>query len=111
MTSFAVRYDVIFNSFPINPQYLMMWGVDSPEIVIRSKEECQPFERLRLSRRLRKIVIRSTGSGYPFEENCHAFERLELSVQNNCQPRYCSKPCTSFTRAVCDEPVKNFKLK
>ena len=31
MTSFVVRYDVIYHSFPINSQYLMMWGVDSPE--------------------------------------------------------------------------------
>ena len=48
--------------------------------------------------RSRKSVIRSNGSGYPFEENVirsnvwsYSFERLELSAQNNCQPRYCSK--------------------
>ena len=31
MMSFVVPYDVIYHSFPINSQYLMMWGVDSPE--------------------------------------------------------------------------------
>ena len=76
-------------------------------LAIHSKENCHPFERLRLSGRSRKIVIRSNdsgyllekivilsnGSGYPFEKNRHPFERLdELSVKNNCQPRYCSKP-------------------
>ena len=30
MTSFVVRYDVIYHFFPINSQYLMTWGVDSP---------------------------------------------------------------------------------
>ena len=30
MTSFVVRYDVIYHSFPINSQYLMTLGVDSP---------------------------------------------------------------------------------
>ena len=31
MTSFVVRYDVIYHSFPVNSQYLMTWGVDSPD--------------------------------------------------------------------------------
>ena len=26
MTSFVVRYDVIYHFFPINSQYLMLWG-------------------------------------------------------------------------------------
>ena len=30
MTSLIVRYDVIYHFFPINSQYLMTWGVDSP---------------------------------------------------------------------------------
>ena len=30
MTSFVMRYDVIYHFFPINSQYLMTWGVDSP---------------------------------------------------------------------------------
>ena len=30
MTSFVVRYDIMYHSFPINSQYLMTWGVDSP---------------------------------------------------------------------------------
>ena len=33
MTSFVVRYYVIYHSFPINSQYLMTWGVESPETV------------------------------------------------------------------------------
>ena len=39
-------------------------------IVIRSNSSGYPLE---------KIVIRSSCSGYPFEENCNPFERLELS--------------------------------
>ena len=31
MTSCAMRYDVTYHPFPINSQYLKMWGVDSPE--------------------------------------------------------------------------------
>ena len=31
MTSHAMLYDVIYHPFPINSQYLKMWGVDSPE--------------------------------------------------------------------------------
>ena len=34
MTSFVVRYDVIYHSFPINSQYLMTCGVDSPDFPI-----------------------------------------------------------------------------
>ena len=49
---------------------------------------------------LEKTVIRSKGSGYPLEKNCHPIERLEISVQNDCQPHYSS---------VCDEPVKKCK--
>ena len=30
MTSFVVRYDIIYHFFPINAQYLIMWGVNSP---------------------------------------------------------------------------------
>ena len=30
MTSFVMRYDIIYHSFLINSQCLMMWGVDSP---------------------------------------------------------------------------------
>ena len=30
MMSFVVQYDIIYHSFPINSQYLMAWGVDSP---------------------------------------------------------------------------------
>ena len=30
MTSFVVQYDIIYHFFPINCQYLMTWGVDSP---------------------------------------------------------------------------------
>ena len=36
MTSFVVRYDVIDHFFPINSQYLMTWGVDSPAIISAS---------------------------------------------------------------------------
>ena len=32
MTSFLVRYDFIYDFFPVSSQYLMMWGVDSPAI-------------------------------------------------------------------------------
>ena len=34
MMSFVVRYDVIHHSFPINSQYLMTCGVDSPNFPI-----------------------------------------------------------------------------
>ena len=34
MTSFVVRYDVIYHYFPINSQYLMTWGVDSPVMAL-----------------------------------------------------------------------------
>ena len=37
-------------------------------LAIRSKENCHPFERLRLSGRSRKIVIRSNDSGYLLEK-------------------------------------------
>ena len=30
MTLYAVHYDFICHPFPINSQYLRMWGVDSP---------------------------------------------------------------------------------
>ena len=30
MTHCALCYDVIYHPFPINSQYLNMWGVDSP---------------------------------------------------------------------------------
>ena len=32
---------------------------------------------------LKKIVIRSNGSGYLFEKNCYLFQRLGISVQKN----------------------------
>ena len=32
ITSFVLRYDFIYDFFPISSQYLMMWGVDSPAI-------------------------------------------------------------------------------
>ena len=35
MTSFVVRYDVIYHSFPITSKYLMTWGVNSPVHDIR----------------------------------------------------------------------------
>ena len=31
MTSFVMRCDVIYHSFPITSQYLMTCGIDSPE--------------------------------------------------------------------------------
>ena len=31
MTSCAMRYDVIYHPFPINSQYLKLWGVDIPD--------------------------------------------------------------------------------
>ena len=34
MTSFAVRYDVIYYFFPISYQYLMTWGIDSPGVYL-----------------------------------------------------------------------------
>jgi len=60
---------------------------------------------------LEKTVIRSKGSGYPLEKNCHPFEHLEISVQNNCQPHYCSKLlsaepfATSLSKNVRDGPL------
>ena len=30
LTSLVVRYDIIYHPFPINSQYLMTWGVNSP---------------------------------------------------------------------------------
>ena len=36
MTSCAERYDVIYHPFPINSQYLKMWGVDSPEDITQT---------------------------------------------------------------------------
>ena len=60
--------------------------------------------------RWKKTVIRSKGSGYPPEKNCHPFERLEISVQNDCQPHYCSKLlsaepfATSLSKNVRDGP-------
>ena len=66
-------------------------------IVIHLNGTGYPFEKgissLRTTIHSRKIVIRSrsNGSGCPLEK-CHPFERLELSVQNNCHPCYCSKP-------------------
>ena len=29
MTSCAIRYDAIYHPFPVNSQYLKMWGMDS----------------------------------------------------------------------------------
>ena len=34
MTSFVVRYDVIYHSFSISSQYLMTCGVNSPDFPI-----------------------------------------------------------------------------
>ena len=72
--------------------------------VIRSNGSGYPLEKemssLRTTQaiRSRKIVIRLNGSDYPLEKivissdgSGYPFERLELSVQNNCQPRYFSK--------------------
>ena len=91
-------------------------GLDYP-----LEKKCHPFERLWLSVR-KRIVIPSNDLGYPGvreklssvrttrairwkklssfrtarairSKNRHPFERLnELSIKNNCQPRYCSKP-------------------
>ena len=58
-------------------------------------------------RLFQRYGIRWNDSGCPFENNCHPFERLELSVQNNCQLRYSSKPLPP----VCDEPVKKCETK
>ena len=33
MTSFVMRYDVIYHLSPINSQYLMEWGVNSPHLI------------------------------------------------------------------------------
>ena len=33
MTSYFVHYDVICYPFPVNSQYLKMWGIDSPAFV------------------------------------------------------------------------------
>ena len=53
------------------------------------EKNCHPFERLGL----KKNVFLSNGSAVSIRKNRHPFERLdELSVKNNCQPRYCSKP-------------------
>ena len=60
-------------------------------LAIRSKENCHPFERLGLS--VRKNCHPFERLGLSVRKNRHPFERLdELSVKNNCQPRYCSKP-------------------
>ena len=73
-------------------------GYPLEKIVIHLNGTGYPFEigisSLRATIHSRKIVIRSrsNGSGCPVEKNCHPFEQLELSVQNNCHPRYCSKP-------------------
>ena len=56
-------------------------------LVIHWKKNCNPFEWLRAIRS-RKIAIRSNGSGYPFEKNCHPFERLGLSFGKNCHPPF-----------------------
>ena len=41
MTSFVVRYDVIYHFFPINSQYLMLWGgVGSPETKLSIVMRC-----------------------------------------------------------------------
>ena len=72
------------------------------------QKNCHPFERHWLSVRKRNFI---PWNYYPFEKNCHPFafewlrlsvgkmssqfERLELSVQNNCHPRYCSKPLST----------------
>ena len=46
------------------------------------EKNCHLFERPCLSVRKRN-VIPSNDSGYPFQKNCHPFERLELSIPNN----------------------------
>ena len=33
MTSYFVHYDVICYPFPVNSQYVKMWGIDSPAFV------------------------------------------------------------------------------
>ena len=52
-------------------------------LAIRSKKKCHSFNY---------SGCPFAQNCYPFEENCHLFETLELSLQNYCQPRYCSKP-------------------
>ena len=82
------------------------------KIVIRLNGSGNPFEKEMLSLRmtqvilLRKPVIRSNGSGYPLEKLSSVrgarvirWKKIVIrlngsshpAVQNNCQPRYCSK--------------------
>ena len=82
-------------------------------LVIHLKKKCHPFELLRLSvlgklssvRKaqvihskklpllerlwlsiLKRSVICSNYSGYPFWKNCHPFKQLGLSIGKNCHP-------------------------
>ena len=87
-------------------------------LAIRSKKEISSLQTTQAIH-LGKIVFRSNTLGYPldkemsflrmtqanpFEKNCHPFERLGLSVQNNCQPRYYCKSLSPDPFAI--EPVK-----
>ena len=60
--------------------------------------------RGRLSIELDKLVSSSVAHIANMIRNCHPFERLELSVQNNCLPPTSPEPLATT------EPVKKFKL-
>ena len=68
------------------------------QIVVKCFSKDSVSVRTAQAIRSKQIAIRANDSGYPFEKNCHPFkrlgypiERLKLSVQNNNQPRHCSK--------------------
>ena len=50
------------------------WDIRLKKVVIRSNGLGYPFEKSCQN------DIRSNGLGYPFEKSCHPFERLGLSV-------------------------------
>ena len=79
--------------------YGMLWYFWSGQLLVVVKGFSKDLVLVRTAQaiRSRKIVIRLNGSGYPLEKivirsdgSGYPFERLEPSVQNNCQPRYCS---------------------
>ena len=57
--------------------------------------------------RLKKVLIRSNGLGYPFEKSCHPFERLGISVWKNCYPF--ERHGLSVRKRIC-RPFQRLKL-
>ena len=88
MTSFVVRYDVIYHSFPVNSQYLMMWGVDSPveraTIYNKKKHQIQPsfIKRVTIHKILMATLFRMGNKARKRKKYFHMHDMHARDKQN-----------------------------